>query len=269
MDYKTILIDREEHIATLYLNRPHVLNALCDEMREEFQDFLQDASKDKELRVLIVSGKGRAFCAGADLNVFKERYEAFRREGQKDHPHRFLFPRALAAFPKPIIAAINGPAVGFGATMPLNCDIRIASTKAKFRFAFAPLGVTPEFCSSYFLPRLVGFGRASELVLTARMFDAEEALKIGLVSRVVPPEDLLPEAKKIADQIARLPSGAIQAEKRLLRHGSHSSLDQVLEYEALALQHAMQTQEHYDAVCHVLEEISAQKKDPLEKRYNY
>jgi len=268
MDYKTILIERKDHIATLYLNRPEVLNALSDQMREELLHFLQHAQKDDGLRVLIVSGKGRAFCAGADLNLFKERYETFRREGQKDHSHRFLFPKTLATFPKPIIAAINGPAVGFGATMPLNCDIRIASKKAKFSFAFARLGLTPEFCSSYFLPRLIGFGRASELVLTARMFDAEEALQIGLVNRVVEPADLMPEAEKVADQIARLPSGAIQAARRVLRHGSHSSLDEVLEYEALVLQRAMQTQEHYDALCQVMEEIGSGRNSDLERGKN-
>ena len=102
-------------------------------------------------------------------------------------------------FSKPIVVAINGVAVGFGATMPLICDIRIASTKARFSFAFARLGVTPEFCSSYFLPRLIGSGKAAELVFRARMIDAEEALSLGLVNRVVPPEKLLDEARSMAE----------------------------------------------------------------------
>ncbi len=259
MNYKTIVVEQKDHIGKLYFNRPEMLNAMSDEMRLELHHFFQKATCDRDLRVLIVSGNGRAFSAGADLNVFKQRYETYRDKGQQDCSYRLLLPKALAAFPKPIIAAINGPAVGFGATMPLNCDIRIASTEAKFSFAFARLGVTPEFCSSYFLPRLIGFGQASELIYTARMIDAHEALRIGLVNRVVSPEVLLSEAQSIAEKIAAFPPEAVQGAKKLLRHGSHSALEQVLEYEAHVFQQATQNQAHYDAVCRILEEVNAKK----------
>ncbi|RJR40601.1 MAG: enoyl-CoA hydratase/isomerase family protein [Desulfobacteraceae bacterium] len=260
MEYRTILVEKKDYIGTLYLNRPEVLNAFSDEMREELLHFLQEAEKDDQLRVLIVSGKGKAFCAGGDLKLFKKRYEDYRREGQREGAIRSLLSKVLARFPKPMIAAVNGTAVGFGATLPLNCDIRIASRKARFSFAFARLGVTPELGSSYLLPRLIGFGQAAELVFTAKMFDAEEALRIGLISRVVQPEDLLPEAEKMADEIARLPPAAIMAAKRLLRHGSHSTLDQALDYEAAVLQHSFQTPEHYDAVCRMLKELELKRR---------
>ncbi len=200
MDYTTIEIERKNNIAFLYLNRPEVLNALSEQMTGELLHFLRQAAADEDLRVLVISGRGRAFSAGADLNMFKKRFETYREHGQNDPPARAELPRALIDFPKPMIAAINGPAVGFGVTMPLTCDIRLASSNAKFSFAFARVGVTPEFGSSFFLPRLIGYGKAAELVFTAKMFDATEALALGLVNRVVTPEELLPEAEKLAER---------------------------------------------------------------------
>jgi 2-(1,2-epoxy-1,2-dihydrophenyl)acetyl-CoA isomerase len=144
--------------------------------------------------------------------------------------------------------------------MPLNCDLRIASVQAQFSFAFVRLGLTPEFGSSYFLPRLIGYGKAAELIFTARMLDAQEALQIGLVNRVVAHDDLLAEAGKTAAEIARMPAGALRAAKQLLRHGSHSTLEQVLAYEALTFQSAAQTPEHYEAVCRTMRQIKNSKQ---------
>jgi 2-(1,2-epoxy-1,2-dihydrophenyl)acetyl-CoA isomerase len=260
MTYTTIAVEKHDHIGLLFLNRPQVLNALCEEMSQELLHYLAAAAADDDIRVLILSGKGRAFSAGADLNMFKSRYQAYRETGQSANAARVELPRAFIGFPKPIIAAINGPAVGFGATVPLNCDIRIASTQAKISFAFARVGVTPEFGSSYFLPRLIGYGKAAELVFTAKMIDAQEALEIGLVNKVVAPEALLDEAEALAAQIAQMPTAAICEAKKLLRHGGHSTIEQVLSYEALVFQTATQTQEHYDAVCRIMEELSKKNK---------
>ncbi len=259
MDYKTISVERKAEVGILYLNRPEVLNALSNEMREELMDFMEKAAADDGLRVLILTGKGRAFSAGADLNLFKQRYEAFRQEGEGDDSGQTDLPRVFIEFPKPLIAAINGPAVGFGLTVTLNCDIRLASRKAKFSCAFVRIGVTPEFGSSYFLPRLIGYGKAAELIFTARMFDAEEAFQMGLINRLVEDENLLPEAEQMAREIARMPSGALQMAKQLLRHGSHSTLEQVLDYEALVFHHRTRTKEHYEAVCRTLEQIQGSK----------
>lgn len=260
MAYKTILFEKENKVGKLYLNRPEKLNAYTDEMRVELIDFFHSAAEDDDLRVLIVSGKGRAFCAGFDLNIFKERYETYQNEGQQDGSFRKLLPQAVFAFPKPIVAAINGLALGLGSTLPLACDIRIASTKATFSFAFARIGATPEFCSSYFLPRLIGSGMAAELIFTARRFDAQEALKIGLINQVVPPEELMPEAEKMAAQIAQFPPTAVTSAKNLLRNGFHSTIEQVLDYETVVLQQMLQHPEHYQAICRVLEEIQSKKK---------
>lgn len=260
MNYQTIAVEKKGPISFLYLNRPEVLNALSERMGDELLDFMTHAAADDELRVLILSGKGRAFSAGADLNMFKERYRAYRETGQNQNAARVELPKAFINFPKPIIAVINGPAVGFGATLPLICDLRIASDQAKIGFAFVRVGVTPEFCSSYFLPRLVGYGKAAELVFTAKMVPAREALEIGLVNRVIPHEQLMAEAEAMALEIADMPAGAIRAAKAVLRHGSHSTIEQVVSYESLVFQSATQTQEHYDAVCRIMEVLQAKKK---------
>lgn len=259
MDYKSICVERKDDIGILSFNRPEVLNALSQEMREELMDFMEEAAADDGLRVLILTGKGRAFSAGADLNIFKRRYETYRQEGQGDKSVGTDFPRVFIEFPKPLIAAINGPAVGFGLTVTLNCDIRLASRQAKFRCAFVRIGVTPEFGSSYFLPRLIGYGKAAELIFTARMFDAEEAFQIGLINKLVEHDNLLPEAEQMAREIAKMPSGAIRMSKQLLRHGSHSTLEQVLDYEELVFQQRTRTKEHYEAVCRTIEQIKSSK----------
>ena len=194
------------------------------------------------------------------MNLFKNRYEAFRQEGEGDDSGSTGLPRVFIEFPKPIIAAINGPAVGFGLTVTLNCDIRLASRKARFSCAFVRIGVTPEFGSSYFLPRLIGYGKAAELIFTAKMFDAEEAFQIGLINRLVEHENLLSEAEQMAREIAGMPPGAVRMAKQLIRHGSHSTLEQVLDYEALVFHHRTRTKEHYEAVCRTLERIQSSKR---------
>ena len=255
MSYTTILVEQKDRICTMLFNRPKVLNAISDDMRFELQHFFKNAAEDKEVRTLIVSGQGRAFSAGADLNVLKQRYQNSQQSGQNDGDQYMLLPKILSSFPKPIIAAVNGPAVGFGATMTLNCDIRLASTEASFCFPFARLGLTPEFCSSYFLPRLIGFGKAAELLYTARTIDANEAQSIGLINRVLSPDELLPEAYKLASQIATFSSRSIQNTKKLLRHGSHSTIDQVIEYEFLTFQAAAKSSEHYESVCRLIQKM--------------
>ncbi|MFW6011341.1 MAG: enoyl-CoA hydratase/isomerase family protein [Desulfosalsimonas sp.] len=259
MSYSTIEFEIKDHIGFLFLNRPEVLNALSEKMGEELADCLGRAAFDNDIKVMIISGRGKAFSAGADLEMFKRRYESFREKGQPESTQRAELPSALINFPKPLIAAINGAAVGFGITMPLNCDIRIASSEAKFSFAFARVGVTPEFGSSYFLPRMVGYGKAAELVFTAKLFDAAEALEIGLINRMTEPEELMAEAESMARQIADLPASAVREAKKLLRHGYQSTLEQVLDYEALIFQHASQSPAHYEAVCRMKEELK--KKD--------
>jgi len=255
MEYEDIELIREEKIALIYLNRPKVLNALSETMRYELIHALKETEEDNDIRVMILTGRGRGFCAGADLNRFIE-----AQENDKDHKKKLGFesldlPKAFIQYPKPIIAAINGPSYGFGFTVTLTCDIRLASERAKFSCAFVRIGVTPEFCSTYFLPRLIGYGKAAELIFTARPFDAREALEIGAVNQVFPHNRLIPEAKKLAKQIASMPPTAIQKSKEILRHGMQSTFDQVIRYESLAFLDCMKTDEHRLALSKLLAQM--------------
>jgi 2-(1,2-epoxy-1,2-dihydrophenyl)acetyl-CoA isomerase len=244
MEYKTIELIREEGIAFIYLNRPNVLNALNETMRNELIHALKETEEDDNVRVMILTGRGRGFCAGADLNRFIELQESDKYSGKKSRFGSLDLPRAFIQYPKPIIAAINGPAYGGGFTVTLICDIRLASQRAKFSCAFVRIGITPELCSSYFLPRLIGYGKAAELIFTARPFDAHEALEIGAVNYIFPHNRLMAEARKMAKQIASMPPTAVQRSKEILRHGMQSTLDQVIQHEAMVFRDAMKTEEH-------------------------
>jgi enoyl-CoA hydratase/carnithine racemase len=255
MEYETIELIREERIAILYLNRPEVLNALNETMKNELIYALKETEEDDEIRVIILTGRGRAFCAGADLNRFIEIQKNDKGHRKKSRFGSVDFPRAFTQYPKPIIAAINGPAYGFGFTVTLTCDIRLASERAKFSCAFVRIGVTPEFCSTFFLPRLIGYGKAAELIFTARPFDAHEALEIGALNQVFPHQNLMSEAKKMAKQIASMPPPAVQKSKEILRHGMQSTLDQVVQHEAIVFLDAMKTEEHQLALSTLLAQM--------------
>ncbi len=205
MDYSTILYDLEDNVLIITLNRPEILNAFNREMMTEMIDALDKADADDNVRAIIVTGAGRGFCAGADLSAGGNTFNAEARDDREDGLHRDGGGRlALRIFEckKPIIAAINGAAVGIGATMTLPMDIRLCSTKAKFGFVFARRGIVPEACSSYFLPRVVGISQALEWCYSGRVFPGDEALVGGLVRSVHQPDDLLAAAKVIAREIA-------------------------------------------------------------------
>jgi enoyl-CoA hydratase/carnithine racemase len=202
--YQTIRTDLEDGCLTLTLSRPERLNALTAEMLGELLSALDEADADDDVRVVLFTGEGRAFCAGADLGGGGGTFDAGAEEEEGSVPRDGGGRLTLRLFQcrKPVIAAINGPAVGVGATMTLAMDVRLASEKARFGFVFARRGIVPEACSSWFLPRVVGISQAMEWVATGRIFPAEEALAGRLVSRVVPPEELLPAARGLAKEIS-------------------------------------------------------------------
>ncbi|NWH09243.1 MAG: crotonase/enoyl-CoA hydratase family protein [Alphaproteobacteria bacterium] len=217
--YEHILYAVEEGIATITLNRPDKLNAFTGTMMNELIDAFDRVNKDDAVRCVIVTGAGRAFCAGADLSAGAK---TFDYEARDDRPDRQGVRRggeidwsnpairdggglvSLKIFEclKPVIAAVNGPAVGVGITMQLPMDIRIASENAKFGFVFARRGIVPEACSSWFLPRIVGIATAAEWCYSGRVFDAREAYERRLVTHLVKPDALLPKAMEIAREIA-------------------------------------------------------------------
>ena len=205
MDSQEIRYEVKDRVATVTLYRPDKLNAFTRRMRDELIDAFGRADTDDSVRAVIVTGAGRAFCAGADLSGGGATFDYARRDDAGQEDHRDGGGRvslSIFALKKPVIAAINGAAVGVGATMTLPMDIRIASSAAKFGFVFARRGIVPEACSSWFLPKVVGISRAAEWVYTGRVFGADEALAGGLVSRVVAPEDLMPAALALAREIA-------------------------------------------------------------------
>ncbi len=257
MEYKTIELIREDGIAILYLNRPEVLNALNETMKDELTHALKETEEDDNIRVMILTGRGRGFCAGADLNRFVDLQGSDQNHRRKSRFGSVDFPRAFIQYPKPLIAAINGPAYGFGFTFTLTCDIRLASERAQFSCAFVRIGLTPEFCSTYFLPRLIGYGKAAELIFTARPFDAREALEMGAVNYVFPHTRLMHEAKKIANQIASRPPTAVQKSKEILRHGMQSTLDQVIQHEAVVFLDAMKSEEHRLALSKLMSQMKS------------
>ena len=214
----TMLVDKSEGVMTVTLNRPDRLNAFTIQMAEDWFSVLDDIDADDDVRAVIVTGAGRGFCAGADLSggggTFDPANAKDNVKGEAAAEHRDeggLLTLRIFRCLKPIIAAVNGPAVGVGVTSILPMDIRLASTKARFGFVFARRGVVPEACSSWFLPRVVGINRAMEWVATGRVFEAEEALAGGLVSEILEPDALLPRARELALEIAENTSGVAVA----------------------------------------------------------
>lgn len=205
MDYEQIVYDVKDRVATITLNRPDRLNAFTSKMAVELIDAFGKADNDDDVRVVIVTGSGRGFCAGADLGAGGGTFDNRERGGaQSIDEHRDgggVVTLRIYDMNKPVIAAINGPAVGVGITMTLPMDIRLAVPDAKIGFVFARRGIVPEACSSWFLPRIVGIGRATEWVYSGRVFQASEAHQAGLIQHICSPDELLPKADEIAKEI--------------------------------------------------------------------
>ncbi len=204
MAYETILYDVSDRVLTITMNRPDRLNAFNEQMRVEMTDAFDRADADDDVRAIIITGAGRGFCAGADLGRGKDtfNYDGREREEVWNRDGGGLLTLRIFDINKPIIAAVNGPAVGIGVTMQLPMDIRIASESARFGFVFSRRGIVPEACSSWFLPRVVGISKALEWTYSGRVFSAQEALEGGLVSKVVSEDELLPTARAMALEIA-------------------------------------------------------------------
>jgi len=219
MAYEQIIYEVADNIATITLNRPEKLNAFTALMMNEMIGAFDKADADDNVRAIIVTGAGRAFCAGADLSAGPRTFDAsredrperkaaikadgsvdFSNEGVRDGGGRLTL-RIFECL-KPVIAAVNGPAVGVGVTMQLAMDVRLASENARFGFVFARRGIVPEACSSWFLPKIVGISQALEWTFTGRVFPAEEALQGGLVKRIYKPDQLIPAARALAREIA-------------------------------------------------------------------
>lgn len=250
MTYKDLLLKKHGGVATITLNRPDRLNALGDQTTSELCGACEEAIKDPKIRVLVLTGAGDAFCAGGDYkDTFERGFEKTTLEWRyriRTGPNRLV--TLLSGAEKPVVASVNGIAVGGGSTIALACDIRIASEKARFGLVFTRIGATPEFGCTYLLPRIVGLGKALDLLLTAELIDAREAERIGLVSKVVPHGELQDETEKLVEKLLQKPPAALGMVKSMIYRSLSMDMLSVLELEALALGTAFKTEEHQEAV---------------------
>lgn len=226
MNLQTVLYEVNDGVAVITLNRPQAMNAWTPQLSDELTMAMGAADTDESVRAIIVTGAGKAFCAGADLSGGEEGFrggEASTYDGPRRWPHHTS---------KPVIAAINGHAVGVGITYPMLADIRIASETAKIQYAMVRRGILPELGSHVILPRVLGFSKAAELLLTGRMMSGAEAAEIGLVSRAVPPDQVLPVAMEMARDIAvNTAPVSVALAKRLMWEGMNMGIDEMIATE--------------------------------------
>jgi 2-(1,2-epoxy-1,2-dihydrophenyl)acetyl-CoA isomerase len=255
MGYETVLVEKKEQIARITLNRPEALNAINEKMGEELNAAFKEIERDEKTRCLVITGTGRAFCAGEDVSGLKERYATGSKPVLGDHLRKKYHPMILRlrGMEMPVIARLNGIAAGSGASIALACDIRIASEEAGLKQAFIGVGLVPDSGSSYFLTRLVGPGQAIELIMTGRTVPAKEALTLGLVHKVVPAADLDQAVDTIATQLATGPTKALGLSKRVVNRVTNLELPEALEYEAQHQDIAGRTNDHLEATRAFLE----------------
>ena len=256
-----ILRDEANGIVTLTLNQPELRNPISDGPTiEALIEAITAADRDMATRVVILTGAGRAFSTGGNINTMREGgglndpMPANTRRNYRNGIQRL--PLLFEAIEVPVIAAVNGPAIGAGCDLACMCDIRIAGESAKFAESFVKLGIVPGDGGAWLLPRVVGFSKASEMAFTGDMLDAAEALACGLVSRVMPDAELLDAARALAARIAANPPHAVRMTKRLLREGRTASLAGILETSAAAQALCHTTADHHEAVAAFLEKRS-------------
>jgi enoyl-CoA hydratase/carnithine racemase len=252
MDYQDLLYEKEGAIATITLNRPEALNAISLPMLSSLSAALRDADADEAIRVIVMTGAGRGFCAGLDLKVMFGAGASGAPLGLRfDLPNSP--PMVLRTTDKPVLCSLNGPAAGYGFDLALGCDMRIASDKARMGAIFTRRGILPESGGAWMLPRLLGWAKATELVFRGRMIDPPEALALGLVNTVVPHERLAEETRAWAEEIAGNAPLAVQAAKRLMRLAMEESFEANVHHAYLQLLPLFGTEDFKEGVSAFLE----------------
>jgi 2-(1,2-epoxy-1,2-dihydrophenyl)acetyl-CoA isomerase len=251
MEYEHIVLERKENITTLTLNRPEKLNAINQKMIEELESAIAEISKDKSVRVLIITGAGRAFCSGADVSDMAQATAPIETRYWLAGAHKIVL--AITNLEKPVIAKVKGAAVGFGCSLALSTDLTIASENAQFSLIFTQIGLIPDGGALFHLPRLVGSAKAKELIFTGRKVDAKEAQRIGLISKAVPPNELDNEVSTLSKQLAEGPTVAFGIAKKIMNKGLDMSLSSVLECEAFGQTLAGTTEDAKEGIIAFLE----------------
>jgi 2-(1,2-epoxy-1,2-dihydrophenyl)acetyl-CoA isomerase len=233
-----LLLERRERIAIVTLNRPERLNALNGELRDRLVQLCQELRDDEAIWAVVLTGAGRGFCAGADLRGAAAAQELPDSRQERLDVYGWVGRQAMALYrtlDKPIIAAVNGVAAGAGMSLALACDMRLGSELTRFKSVFIERSLSPDSGMSYFLPRIVGYSRACDLIYSSRFVEPEEAYRIGLLDRLVPSDKLLDEAFNLARQIAAWPPVAMQTTRRVLQQSMESTLEEQLQNESLGL----------------------------------
>jgi len=258
MSYEHIRVSREDGIVTLTFNRPETRNSMTPAMGDEVVRAVEEIRADATARVVVLTGSGKAFSSGGDLGMLAR--DAGVTTGPSDAPSMAGSPRdfytrylAVHRLPMPTIAAINGHAIGAGLCIALACDLRIAVADAKMGMTFAKLGIHPGMGGTYFLPRLVGTARASELFFTGRIFDAAEAERMGIISRVVPREQFEANVQTLAREIAAAAPIVTRMAKKAIYRGTHHTLEEMLDYESLNQSITFTTADAREGVTAVME----------------
>lgn len=239
MPFETIILEKEDKVATLSLNRPDVLNAINNAMRRELLAALEDVAADDEVKVLVLTGKGRAFCSGGDVKGMGTRERMIK-------PHPIIL--KMASLEKPVISAVNGVAAGAGCNLAMAADIIIASEKASFIQTFVKIGLVPDWGGMFFLPRLVGIYKAKELMLTGDRISAVEAERIGMVNKVVPDEEFQDFVKEYSGRLAKGAPKSMAMIKKTLNVTQNSDIDTVLALEYQAQTICRETADHKEGI---------------------
>ncbi|MGH2692200.1 MAG: enoyl-CoA hydratase-related protein [Actinomycetota bacterium] len=259
MNYEQIAVDRDGSVAKITLNRPDKLNALTQVMSDELVDAFTKAREDDSVRAVLLTGAGRGFCAGQDLTEFRDSSDAGRPpdiEAHLERAYHKLIP-IMVEIPKPVVCAVNGVAAGAGVSLAVACDVRIASEAARFTQAFVKIGLVPDSGGTWLLPRVIGPAKALELSISGEMVDADAALGMGLVSRIVAPDALEKESLDYAAALAALPTAAIGEAKALIRNAMSTDLETALRAEAKAQSRMGQTHDFMEGVT-----AFAEKREP-------
>jgi len=232
LDYADITVEVADGAATVTLNRPETLNAFANQMRQELAAAIAELGERDDVRVIVITGAGRGFCAGADVTATKQVVDDRDEQAMRDliQAGRDVV-TAIRKAPQPVVASVNGPAAGAGASLALACDIRIASERASFGQTFNRVGLHPDWGGTFFLPRLVGTAAAAELVFSGAMVPAEEARRLGIFNRVVPHEELAKETEQLARSLAAKPRLSLKLAKQAINRSLGANLEEMLDFE--------------------------------------
>lgn len=250
MPYQFLHVTSQEGVCTIKLNRPDVYNALNDEITFEMQDAFKAVAKDETVRVVVLTGEGKAFCSGQDLKASAGKQRSFLESLHKRYNPII---RAMRNLPKPIICRLNGVAAGAGCSIALACDMIVAAEEATLIEVFVNIGLVPDSGSSYFLPRLVGMAKAFELCAMGSKVKAQEALTLGLINKVVPADQLDAAVKEYTDYFSKAPTKSIGLIKKMLSKSATSTLDDMLDYEAYCQEIAGGSEDYKEGVKAFLE----------------